>query len=91
MLTLIGVIMGILGVSLGIKLPLMFQLAVVLIGIFIISSQYVNRMEIAGIIPIVLIVLLIFGMAVGDVVYYFNFYNGDGSEITQAVRWMFTP
>lgn len=89
---LFGIFLCVVGVSLAIKLPLLIQAFIVIAGMCYMGSSYVRRKEILGVFDGLLVASLFLGLVIGDAIYYFSYRTpGEGIDITEGVKWLFTP
>jgi hypothetical protein len=73
------------GLVVGIKLALMYQAAVVVGLIISFIHQNANR-GLEGVFVMIGILLMMIGIACGDIFYYLNYYNGPGIDWFWAFR-----
>lgn len=77
--------------SLGIKAPLAVQ-AIVLFGSVVwLKSNYVKRKEIAALGDVLGVALCWIAMAIGDIIYYFNWYDGSTPSWVHWLKAIYTP
>lgn len=76
------------GYVLAIKLPLVWQLAIMLLSAWYANSELVRRREIKGIWDLAAILLMLVGMVVGDLIYFFAHNKSTGVQVlVDAFRW----
>ena len=90
MIFLLG-ILSLIGYVLAIKLPLAWQLCVVLVSIWYANSEIVRRKEITGLLDIAAVVVMLGGMLFGNVIYFFAHNTSTGYDVIKDILKWFLP
>jgi hypothetical protein len=78
------------GISIAIKTTLVIQAVILLCGALYLNSTY---REVAGIIGAIYFVTGVAGLIIGNLIYYFVYYepSNPSISISSAIKWFFTP
>lgn len=79
----------ILGVVIGIKVVIWAQLVPLALAIWLVKRADGQGIGEEAVLAFTMLFVL-FGIFVGDIIYYCNFYNG-GHTIGQTIAWLFHP
>ena len=80
------------GISLAIKLPLLFQAGMMAVSIAYLFTEQVRRMEMEILIPHSLVLAFNSGMVLGDAYYFVVFQQTSHPvDIIAGIKWLFTP
>lgn len=90
-MTFIAIICAFVGFVFAVKLSLLFQFIVIMMGTLYINSDSVRSMEIGGLFPMIMFVAFIIGLALGDIYYMMAFMPDIGDKIGNAAAWLFKP
>lgn len=75
-------VIGVIGIIFGTKMSLALQGGLLILAIMYLNSRAFKRLEIAGFIPLLMIIAFFAGCAIGDISYYIqtNGFNFDFSN-----------
>lgn len=87
---LISFLVMFIGISIAIKTTLVIQAAVLICGILFLNATY---RELAGIIGAIYFVAGGSGLIIGNLIYYFVYYEpiNTSINISSVIKWFFTP
>ncbi len=80
------------GISVAIKTALWVQLLLIVCGVLYLNSDYVRRMEIAGLIPLAMFYVATFGMIIGDAYFFYAYQQTmNPVDVIEILKWPFKP